>query len=138
MWRLYLRRAHFNPHVPGPRFADPEDVPESLALAAVANTLGSDLMNVDGIVHAIVHLPWLARSQPEDMYFPAEVLPMVRIPFKQEFVLDLLQRHKRYEGRLLPRQAAQKPERNAPCPCGSGVKYKRCCANRADSDAVAR
>ena len=22
---------------------------------------------------------------------------------------------------------AQKPSRNAPCPCGSGKKYKRCC-----------
>ena len=25
-----------------------------------------------------------------------------------------------------PIRAAPKPERNAPCPCGSGTKYKRC------------
>jgi hypothetical protein len=24
---------------------------------------------------------------------------------------------------------AKKPARNAPCPCGSGKKYKQCCAN---------
>jgi len=24
--------------------------------------------------------------------------------------------------------AANTPERNAPCPCGSGKKYKKCCA----------
>ena len=27
----------------------------------------------------------------------------------------------------LPRQVEQKPGRNAPCPCGSGKKYKHCC-----------
>jgi uncharacterized protein len=26
------------------------------------------------------------------------------------------------------RQSGQKMERNAPCPCGSGKKYKHCCA----------
>ncbi len=29
------------------------------------------------------------------------------------------------------------PSRNAPCPCGSGSKYKRCCAGRAHERAVA-
>jgi hypothetical protein len=27
-----------------------------------------------------------------------------------------------------PARRAPRPERNAPCPCGSGKKYKRCCA----------
>lgn len=35
-------------------------------------------------------------------------------------------------GNLIPfpplRQATQKPRRNDPCPCGSGKKYKHCCA----------
>lgn len=31
------------------------------------------------------------------------------------------------ENRFRPRKLA-KPERNAPCPCGSGVKFKQCCA----------
>jgi len=26
-----------------------------------------------------------------------------------------------------PIQAEKKPKRNAPCPCGSGKKYKNCC-----------
>ena len=26
-----------------------------------------------------------------------------------------------------PIKADQKPKRNAPCPCGSGKKYKNCC-----------
>ncbi len=27
-----------------------------------------------------------------------------------------------------PIQSHGKPKRNAPCPCGSGKKYKQCCA----------
>jgi len=26
-----------------------------------------------------------------------------------------------------PIRAERKPDRNAPCPCGSGKKYKKCC-----------
>ena len=32
------------------------------------------------------------------------------------------------EGDIQPGRAAIKPGRNEPCPCGSGKKYKRCCA----------
>jgi hypothetical protein len=32
------------------------------------------------------------------------------------------------ENRFRPRKL-NKPERNAPCPCGSGHKFKQCCAN---------
>jgi hypothetical protein len=31
-----------------------------------------------------------------------------------------------------PARRAPAPERNAPCPCGSGKKYKRCCALERD------
>lgn len=31
------------------------------------------------------------------------------------------------EGVILPTAATKTPARNAPCPCGSGKKYKRCC-----------
>ncbi len=27
-------------------------------------------------------------------------------------------------------RAADKPERNSPCPCGSGKKYKKCCGKQ--------
>ena len=30
-----------------------------------------------------------------------------------------------------PIQAAGKPKRNEPCPCGSGKKYKQCCGKDA-------
>jgi SEC-C motif len=31
---------------------------------------------------------------------------------------------------------SQKPERNAPCPCGSGRKFKKCCINLEISDGL--
>jgi len=31
-----------------------------------------------------------------------------------------------------PIHADQKPDRNDPCPCGSGKKYKKCCGSEAD------
>ena len=31
---------------------------------------------------------------------------------------------------LVPRAGRASAGRNAPCPCGSGKKYKRCCADR--------
>jgi len=34
---------------------------------------------------------------------------------------------KRYVRKGIPYRAARKPERNAPCPCGTGRKFKHCC-----------
>lgn len=31
-----------------------------------------------------------------------------------------------------PIKADEKPDRNAPCPCGSGKKYKKCCGAEKD------
>jgi uncharacterized protein YecA (UPF0149 family) len=31
---------------------------------------------------------------------------------------------------VAPAEEAARPSRNAPCPCGSGLKYKRCCGAR--------
>lgn len=32
------------------------------------------------------------------------------------------------QGKFLPVPAELKPKPNMPCPCGSGIKYKKCCA----------
>jgi len=32
--------------------------------------------------------------------------------------------------KIAPRRVEKQPERNAPCPCGSGKKYKNCCGKR--------
>jgi uncharacterized protein YecA (UPF0149 family) len=35
-----------------------------------------------------------------------------------------------------PIRRAPEPGRNTPCPCKSGLKYKRCCANRRDTSPI--
>jgi len=37
----------------------------------------------------------------------------------------------------VPDGKAAKVGRNDPCPCGSGKKYKKCCLNKATTDASA-
>ena len=39
------------------------------------------------------------------------------------------------KGRTVRKTAAQKIGRNDPCPCGSGLKYKKCCGRNAGSNA---
>jgi len=44
-------------------------------------------------------------------------------PYKPEDITDL----DRLLNPAVPTRAEEKPGRNAPCPCGSGKKYKKCC-----------
>jgi hypothetical protein len=99
-----------------------------LRLAALANAIGIDLNGVDTRIHVLLTLPWIAAAPPEDFYYPAEVISEVSIPFIPELVARLLQEHAHYEGPRRPARAAKVPGRNDPCPCGSGQKYKRGCA----------
>lgn len=39
----------------------------------------------------------------------------------------LLRKIAQFRGRKRSARSAPKPRRNDPCPCGSGLKYKRCC-----------
>jgi SWIM/SEC-C metal-binding protein len=48
-------------------------------------------------------------------------------PWREEDISDL---HRLLDPPLHAR-AQTRPGRNDPCPCGSGLKYKRCCALRA-------
>ena len=43
--------------------------------------------------------------------------------------IDTYPRRKRY-GKDVPVRTDPKIGRNKPCPCGSGVKYKKCCAKK--------
>lgn len=91
---------------------------------------------------------WAARRKPNDYCLPAaalEALPERVLPARISVGavrkrLDALHAHYRarvmldrpsLEDRLLePLTDAAKPGRNAPCPCGSGLKYKRCCLRK--------
>jgi hypothetical protein len=44
--------------------------------------------------------------------------------------------HRGVSAVILGTTEAMKVGRNGPCPCGSGIKYKRCCLNNAKLDAT--
>jgi hypothetical protein len=73
-----------------------------------------------------------ARLPPERFYLPRELLEPLRQPWTPEATLLMLEPMMKAEPPREPtRRGAAKVGRNAPCPCGSGKKYKRCCGKDA-------
>ena len=64
----------------------------------------------------------LARLAPERLYLPASAIHLSG-SYSPEASLELAQIFAPPE----PVRTAPKPGRNAPCSCGSGKKYKKCC-----------
>ena len=71
-----------------------------------------------------------AELPAERFYLPREVHDALRKPWTPEHTWMMLEPMMRVAaGQLRPaRREEPKLGRNAPCPCGSGKKYKRCCA----------
>jgi hypothetical protein len=105
------------------RFAGAEAVHDDLARTAV--------LSFDGDMHqemiqtlTIVALPVAARASAEDFYYPREV---VRAWLGQWTPDESLERLKRFaEPKKEAVRAEPKPGRNERCPCGSGMKWKKC------------
>jgi hypothetical protein len=121
---------------PGPHvYTREEDVPPELALTFLAN-LEAPFIGFKGIdpflVGTAVAVPWVARADAEDLYFPEEVVRCIRRPWIPDYTIALLNAQSLHYRRKPP----PKPEisRQGPCPCGSGKKYKRCCEGAAQSN----
>ncbi|MGI5862781.1 MAG: YecA family protein [Myxococcales bacterium] len=123
------RTAHLSPSSPF-RFRCKEDVPEDLAIGALATSplpIGMDLVKPDVLLSAI---PGAARRKPEELYLPGKLVEALPNPneYKPEaldawFCLRTIYARAKVE----PVHIAPKPAGNAPCTCGSGKKFKRCC-----------
>ena len=70
-----------------------------------------------------------ARGAPEQFYLPRTVLSEVRQTWEPGDTLALLNPIMELEkARRVPNTRTNpKIGRNAPCPCGSGKKHKKCC-----------
>jgi hypothetical protein len=76
---------------------------------------------LDQIAHAIDLLGGtLTEAQRARLERVGEEADRLWVPFPDPFPPGRSERK--------PARRAPRPERNAPCPCGSGKKYKRCCA----------
>ena len=114
------------------RFERPEDVPESLALAAACSDSGQ-IDHPDAMVNFVQLLPFAARARPEEIYLPQACLSELEESRGEAWAVEranqlLADFRVLFRKRTPVRAAEPRPGPNAPCPCGSGKKFKRCCA----------
>jgi hypothetical protein len=105
---------------------DDVELPEEIARLLAANSPATFLSSREGLVRLFASLPWVARAQPEDLYWPAEYLEAFRVGWRPEQAASLLRDTEQAYPAAEPARAQTAPGRNEPCPCGSGKKYKRC------------
>jgi len=118
------------------RFKRAEDVPRDLALCIYANRLLDFLRHPLGIHLAFDILPWLSQIDAEALYLPADYLSAVRVPWTPAQSTVLLVMERDILAKSIPlAHVKEGPLRNAPCPCGSGKKYKRCCSEKENQPA---
>lgn len=110
------------------RYKEPSEVPAEFTAPAIAmmptNLLGSH-QNFSSMLAISV---WLSGLEAESLYFPRSFLQDLRFPFDPTFVDIQVEKMQELYGETTPVRATPGPGRNDPCPCGSGVKYKKCCA----------
>lgn len=117
------------------KFTRKEDVPDDLAYALPFNISQEFAGEWKNVFYMSFMLPWLATVEAERLYLPAEYLSEMHCSYESQEIMPLLLALRDYEYKS-PGQTRSTPKgsaRNAPCPCGSGVKYKRCCVGKKET-----
>lgn len=111
-------------------FTEREAVPDEVAIAAfgVAEEVVWTALEKNLAVSARA-IPATALLEREELYLPAGLAEHVPVEDRRDIVRRGLTHFREEVGVRRPpsKTSAPKPERNAPCTCGSGKKYKRCC-----------
>jgi hypothetical protein len=105
---------------------DADDLPEDIARLLAVNSPATFISSREGRVLLFASLPWLARAQPEDLYWPTDYLEAIRQKWHPEQAAGVLRDTQVANPALEPARVQAAPGRNDACPCGSGKKYKRC------------
>ncbi len=111
-----------------------EEVPEETALALMSSNQDNFQKHFELIEFMILLTPWLARCEAEDLYPPGDLVKSLYVPWTMDLGLKLLEDERDRLGTPMPVIVEKTPGRNEPCPCGSGKKYKKCCAHKVRSD----
>lgn len=129
--RLYAARVRRRTSDVGPDelAAVPDDVAR-IACLSPPLSLYSDTM-AEELVVTLHGLPGIVRAPPEQLFLPNEWAgPLARIRSLEDvlaWLVPYLHVHGLQTSRK-PVRVEPKIGRNDPCSCGSGKKYKRCCA----------
>jgi hypothetical protein len=107
----------------------------SFAMQMPLNLLGDNMEIFTGFLG---WMPWVARASCTDFFLPEKYMDCMRGEWTPDHALTLLKpaldfEHPADQPIATPKDPP-KPERNAPCPCGSQKKYKRCCALKPASE----
>jgi len=106
-----------------------EHVPADLAETAYLNAGGALEADPEGaFVHLFAAVPLLAKAPVEAFHYPSALVSSLVDPWGEEEVRAHHEQLRAARGVRAPMKYDAKIERNAPCPCGSGKKFKKCCA----------
>lgn len=106
----------------------PADVPVDVARPLATLRMGA-WVRTDGVFDLLHELtPSVARYRPEEFFLPERWARELRTPWSPEDALAHLDVIRDYYLPKKPARAEKAPDRNDPCPCASGAKYKKCCA----------
>ncbi|MBL9008032.1 MAG: SEC-C domain-containing protein [Myxococcales bacterium] len=106
-------------------------VSPDVATMAVANATYR-LTGLNGFRLAVLTVPYAVKQEGHQLYFPEETLRQLRRPWVSADTLAILETQEAVIGKPQPVRREATPGRNDPCYCGSGQKYKRCCAGAGD------
>lgn len=108
--------------------ATKEEVPEALAMAALFEAMWPSYGDYGGTCRAMRLAPVIGRLAAEDLYHPKKYHSAFARDLDEATVEGLLAPRRGAVKTPKPTRVAERPGRNDPCACGSGKKYKRCCA----------
>lgn len=116
-------------HSRAPTEEEAAAIPEPLARAIYANLSLPWRDSGDLLTKLACTLPWLARARPEELFLPRDFAQHLH-PTGVEDIAGIMSAYakSRRLDRPDPVKSAAKVGRNDPCTCGSGKKFKRCCA----------
>lgn len=109
--------------------ASPDEVPADLAETAYLNVGGSlELDPEAALEHFFGALPLLAKVSVGAFHYPGRLVKALLEPWGEADVREHYRQLRAATGVKAPVKYDAKIARNDPCPCGSGKKFKRCCA----------
>jgi hypothetical protein len=106
----------------------PEELVQDVVRVAPLHAYLDGLSDGTKLVRTVLVLAATARDAPERFYFPQAVARDWRLKWEPKHTLALLGPRKQLQANRAPAKRQDVPGRNQPCPCGSGKKYKKCCA----------
>lgn len=116
----------------GRGFLQHQGIDPEIAAAAGPTPLfmfGTSLFFDASAGRTMIFMPAVVGLEAHELYPPADMLENhFRVDTTEDDIVQHLGKLQDYLGDKTPAKAAARPGRNEPCTCGSGRKYKHCCA----------